>query len=301
MPLPVTFASLATATLSQLDANFNALGALTPIPCAVAGINSLVLTPEANTPTVAAYANYMQFTGIVAATNTGAMTAAVGGLTALNVYIDTASGPTLVGAGEVVQNTSFTLMYDSTLNSGAGGFHLSSAAVSGSFLALSGGTLTGPLIGTSIGISGALTAASASVTGVLSGSSIVASGNIAAGSVTATVFNGAAASLSGALVAAKLVIPPTGQSVTRILATTATLAFGSIAAQSTGDQTVTLAGCQIDDSPIIGYPAAPVAGLIAMPFVSATNIVTIRFGNLTTIGTLTPPSGVYTAAVLGFS
>ena len=125
MSLPYTFANLTTAQLSYLDANFAAVGALTPIPCGTAGTNALALTPLANSPTVTQYANYGAFSGVVAVTNTGAVTAQVSSLPVLSVYKDTAAGPTALTGGELVAGNAFYLVYDAALNSNAGGFHLS--------------------------------------------------------------------------------------------------------------------------------------------------------------------------------
>lgn len=124
MPLPVTFANLTEALLSYLDDNFAAIGALTPIPCTVTGTNTLALTANSDTPTVAAYSNYMQFSGIAAATNSGAVTAQVDSLGALNVYKDTPAGPVVLTGGEIVSGCLIELVYDSALNTGSGGFHL---------------------------------------------------------------------------------------------------------------------------------------------------------------------------------
>ena len=126
MPLPNIFAT-APATpplnLAALDANFNAVGACTIVPCTVSGTNSLTLTPLANTPT-AAYANYSGWGGIAANSNSGATTAAIGTLARLNVYKDTGAGPAALSGSEIIAGNYFALFYDSTLNSGAGGFHL---------------------------------------------------------------------------------------------------------------------------------------------------------------------------------
>lgn len=127
MSLPASFANNTTPTGQQLDDTFAALGALTPIPCGVSGTNTIALTPEADTPTITAYANYGQYSGIAAASNTGAVTAQVGSLAALAVYKDTIGGPKALTGGEIIINCSLILMYDSTLNSSAGGFHLISA------------------------------------------------------------------------------------------------------------------------------------------------------------------------------
>lgn len=122
--LPYSFSNNTAPTGPQLDADLAALGAIGVVPCTVSGTNTIALTQQANTPTVAGYANYMQFSGVAAATNTGAVTAAVVALGALSVYKDTILGPSALTGGEIVQNTALVLMYDSALNSGAGGFHL---------------------------------------------------------------------------------------------------------------------------------------------------------------------------------
>jgi len=124
MALPTAFTGNLTPTGEELDADLAALGALTPIPCTVAGTNTITFTPLANTPTVSAYSSYMQFTGIATATNTGAVTAVIGSLTGLSVYKDTIVGPVALSGGEIVINCKIILMYDPTLNGGAGGFHL---------------------------------------------------------------------------------------------------------------------------------------------------------------------------------
>lgn len=124
MPLPYIFAGLTTPLMSDLDSNFAALGALTPIPCLVSGTNALTFTPNGNTPTIPAYVNFQAFLGSSVATNTGAVTATITGLAALNVYKDTSSGPTALASGDIHVNNIVLLIYDSSLNSGAGGFHL---------------------------------------------------------------------------------------------------------------------------------------------------------------------------------
>ncbi len=128
------FENSTTASAVALDNNFTTLGALVPIPCGVAGTNTLTLTQNAAglvpTPAISAYTTNMLFTGIAAGTNTGAVTATVGAIGALNVYKDTAAGPVALTGGEIVANNAFSLRYDATLNSNVGGFHLiSSTAV----------------------------------------------------------------------------------------------------------------------------------------------------------------------------
>lgn len=124
MAWPVTFAALSTVPLSDLDTMFNAAGALTVIPCSATGTNALSLSPLANTPTIGGYFNYQLFSGVCAGANTGAATAAAGGLEALNIYKDIGSGPVALSGGELQTGNAFILMFDSALDSGAGGYHL---------------------------------------------------------------------------------------------------------------------------------------------------------------------------------
>ncbi len=115
-------------SLQALDNNFATLSAAAPIPCTISGTNTLALAQNAVglVPTVAitAYAQGMLFTGVAAATNTGATTANVGTVGALNVYKDTANGPAVLSGGEIVVGNAISLLYDPALNTGAGGFHL---------------------------------------------------------------------------------------------------------------------------------------------------------------------------------
>jgi hypothetical protein len=124
MTLPTQFAAQTLSTGQQLDDNFAAVGALGAIPCLIAGTNAIVLTPAVNTPTVSAYANNRLFGGIAAASNTGAVTAQVGGLAALAVFQDATGGPSPLIGGEMIAGNYVLLGYDSALAGGAGGFHL---------------------------------------------------------------------------------------------------------------------------------------------------------------------------------
>ena len=118
-------------SLVALDVNIQTLSAATPIPCAVSGTNTLTLTQNAAgmvpSSTLTLYSTNQVFSGIAIATNTGAVTATVGSIGALNVYKDTPSGPALLSGGEIVILNAFSLRYDPALNSGTGGFHLLSA------------------------------------------------------------------------------------------------------------------------------------------------------------------------------
>lgn len=145
MPLPYLFAAATSATGAQLDDDFAACALLAAIPCTVSGTNTLVLTPTTTpvTPTVSAYQNYMLFVGIAANNNSGATTANAAGLGALWVYKDTAAGPVVLAGGEIKQNNLLALLYDSTLNTGSGGFHLLNALVAGAPTGAASGDLSG--------------------------------------------------------------------------------------------------------------------------------------------------------------
>ena len=123
-----------TNSLIALDNNFTTFGALVPIPCSIAGTNTLTLTQNAvglvPTPTITGYSTNMLFSGIAANTNTTAVQATVGSTGQLNVYKDTSTGPALLVGNEIIANNAITLRYDAALNSGAGGFHLTSSTAS---------------------------------------------------------------------------------------------------------------------------------------------------------------------------
>lgn len=121
------FAGVSSATGQQLDDNLTAASNQAPIPCSISGTNTITLTQKANTYTVTAYGNNMQLSGVASGTNSGAVTAQLGSLGALGVFKDSTAGPIALAGGEIVSGNAFTLLYDSALASGAGGFHLFSS------------------------------------------------------------------------------------------------------------------------------------------------------------------------------
>lgn len=116
--------------LSAIDGNTATLSAAAPIACSVSGTNALTLTPNAvgMVPSTAltAYVTNMTFSGIASGSNGGGVTATVGSLGVLNVYKGSNTGPVALTGGEIVAGCAFTLRYDAALNSGAGGFHVTS-------------------------------------------------------------------------------------------------------------------------------------------------------------------------------
>lgn len=94
--------------------------ALTNIACVATGNNSILLAPAATSPVVSAYQQLAKFTFTAAGTNSGPVTISVGSLPPLAVYDVTGAQITL--AGTISGSTYYEAVYDSKLNSNAGGF-----------------------------------------------------------------------------------------------------------------------------------------------------------------------------------
>ena len=92
------------------------------VPCSIAGTNDLVLTPLLDEEGAASYGNGMTWWGAAVETSTGVMTAQVGSLTALKLYV--ANGATQANIGDVVDNSTYFFSFASHLDSGAGGLVL---------------------------------------------------------------------------------------------------------------------------------------------------------------------------------
>ena len=245
-----TFANLTNPTLPELDGNFNILSALVPIPCTVAGTNTLTLTSAEGAGTVSAYAQNMAFIGIAANTNTGATTANPLGFGALSVYKDTIGGPVALTGGEIVQNCAFTLRYDSTLNGSAGGFHLQTSGA-GQF---AGQTLSvTSVLSTTASLTGLFSGTSMNVTGIgtfgtVSGTALTLTGALTG--VTASLaglFSGVTASLTGLLSGTSLGIGG-NNALVRLNSAQYTLSQFTIAFGAINLQTITLAGVTVNDA-----------------------------------------------------
>lgn len=77
---------------------------------------------------------------------------------------------------------------------------------------------------------------------------------------------------------------------------TATLDFGNTLAQTSADLTMAVAGAAIGDMVALGTPAAPDANSGFTAFVSAPDVVTVRFSNYSA-GAIDPASGDYSVRV----
>lgn len=97
------------------------------------------------------------------------------------------------------------------------------------------------------------------------------------------------------------VVIGSGTLVTSILSATATLDFGSIAANSFANLTITVTGAALGDTVSIGVPNGSLLNDISFfGWVSATNTVTIRCSNVSNTTARDPASGTFRATVTKF-
>lgn len=128
-----------------------------------------------------------------------------------------------------------------------------------------------------------------------------------AGSASALIFSTPSALSTGTtaqtlterarISSAGLTIGSGGSAISKVLTATASLDFGSIAAQSSADLTVTVTGAATGDAVVMGLPASPSAGVVFNAFVSSANTVTIRATNATA-APIDPASATYRATVI---
>jgi hypothetical protein len=233
------FGSDTTPDLGDLDENFEAFGVLAPIPCSVSGTNTLTLTQnqatQASSVALTAYENYVAVCGVAAATNSGAATAQVGTLSALNIYKDTLAGPAALTGGEIVAGNAFTLVYDSELNSSAGGWHLISTTAN------VGSTITPSLVRASTGLQvGATT--NPTLTAILSASATLTYTSIVPGSSEDQSFTMSGLSITD-VIATGLPLPvSTGLSYSAYVTNAGTVGVGTVtirALNATSGSTIT--------------------------------------------------------------
>lgn len=92
-----------------------------------------------------------------------------------------------------------------------------------------------------------------------------------------------------------------GTAILKVLSATATLDFGSVAADSYADLTITVTGAAVGDTVAIGFPNGSIlADLVWSAWVSATNTVTIRVANNSSTTARDPASGTFRATVTQF-
>ena len=269
MPATITlFSNLTNPTGPELDNNFLAYAVFGTIPCSASGTNNLTLTQNSNTPTLSELTDGIQFSALAAGTNTTTVTANVSGFGVLNVYKDSLAGPVALSGGELISGNAFTLRYDSTLNSGNGGYRIYTNTEYG------GGTITSNVVVAAGGFGATLAS-----TG-LSGASITISA--LAGSVTALKVGASASSL------------------TRMISGLGTLTFTVTPANSSQNQSFALAGAQIHNSVALGVGTSVPSGAGFSGYMSATGTVTMRLTNPSTV-TLAAATLTVRATALGFT
>jgi len=80
---------------------------------------------------------------------------------------------------------------------------------------------------------------------------------------------------------------------------TTTFDFGSIAANTTDETTITVTGA-VSGDPVAVTASALESGLVLTAFVSAADTVTVRLGNVT-VGAIDPASHVYQVVVFQYA
>lgn len=132
MSLPYTFANVTVLRTPEMDADNVALSNLGNIPCTATGTNTIALTPVAGkSATISAYSDLAPvFAFIAANSNSGATTINVSAVGAKNLYKN--NGQTAVGSGDLISGALYLVNYNSSLNTGAGGFVLVNQGASGS-------------------------------------------------------------------------------------------------------------------------------------------------------------------------
>ncbi|MGI9411566.1 MAG: hypothetical protein ACR2OV_15915 [Hyphomicrobiaceae bacterium] len=91
-----------------------------------------------------------------------------------------------------------------------------------------------------------------------------------------------------------------GGRIVDVLHATATIDFGSIAANVAADSDVTITGARANDICIVSPPAGPDAEITFTAFVESANTVTVRAAN-NSAGAVNPASGTYRIMVYKFA
>lgn len=201
MPFTITqFGSDTSPALPDLDQNFKALGVLSPIPCTASGTNTISLTPQttgsgsiATSIALTAYQNGVKLDFIAAATNTGATTAAYAALAGLTIYKDGGEGVVALVGGEIIIGCAISLIYDSALSSGGGGWHLVSTS------AIAGTTIAPALIRTAGGVQWGATT-NPTLTRMLNGNATLAFTSLVPNSAQEQTFTLAGVSLTDRII-----------------------------------------------------------------------------------------------------
>lgn len=209
--------------LSLWDQSLADMGNLGMIPCAATGSNAVTLTPMASAfaPNISSPPQQLQnFTFVAAATSTGSVT-----INGLKLYKE--DGVTQAGANDLLINVLYGIVYNSALNTGAGGYQIAFPVTSIVNPVISGATITGSTITTSTYNGNTWTAGTGTLT-------IAAAKTLTANnSITLAGTDGKSATFSNSLTFAG-----TDGTVMTFPTTSATIARTDAANTFTGTQTV---------------------------------------------------------------
>lgn len=267
-PVITLFANQTAPTGPELDNTFLAYAVFCNIPCVLSGTNAITLAQNANTPTLTQLTNYVQFSGVIANSNSDAVTLTHPSFGTLNVYKDSATGPIALTGNELIIGNAASFRYDSTLNTGAGGYHV-----------VSNTGFTGGTVNSNTVFAGAVV----SVTGSLVGASLTSTlltGNSLTVSATDLQVNG-------------------GAVMTRIVSGLGSLTYSVTSASGVQDQSFALAGVQINDSLAMGFGSVP-SGVGFTGFIGTIGTVTIRMVNPSTV-TIGAATLTVRATAMGFT
>lgn len=122
---------------------FSQVAQMVAIPSIASGTNTLVLTPIGNAPSLSNYQNFSSFRFVATATSSASVSAGYQALSLLPVYFS--DGATQIGSGAIVTSQEYVLVFVQSLNSGAGGFIIESAAIPAS-ASIGGGAINNLVI-----------------------------------------------------------------------------------------------------------------------------------------------------------
>lgn len=272
MALPYIFGAQTQPNLTWLDANFAAVGALTIIPCSLSGTNTITLTQASNTPTISAYSDYLCLSAVIAVDNTSAVNLQLGSLPLLPVYKDTTAGPVATASGNLQAGNYTVFVYDSTLNSGGGGFHVQVPSSGG-------GTGTVTNVATGTGLTG----------GPITGTGTISFSTIASLRLLANITGGAAV--------------PSANTLTAILDAIIGTTAGEVMVRGASWLGVIPAAAALPLQSIAGAAGAAYGGVVSA-IVSATGSVqgdaaTIGNCNIATLTTVGAGTGIILPATTG--
>lgn len=255
------FANNTSPTGPELDGNFTAFAVFGNIPCAVSGTNAIAMVQNANTPVLTQLVAYQRFSGVFANNNSGALTVQAAAFTALPGYKDSGTGPIAFIGGECIAGNAFTAEYDPALNSGNGGYHVSTSTQ------LTGSTIVGNLT---------LSNGQLAVLGV---------GGTVGASLTSTLLTGNSLTVSAAnLLGSNLQVGTLGSTLatlTRLISGLATVTFTVTPANTVQDQQFAIPGVQIRDVISLGLGTTTPTGAGFMGFCGTVGTVNIRLLNPT--------------------